>query len=86
MIISEISKQKFRFFLDENIISEILKIIRKDGAAGLWEYLKDQFADLKTTVMDAIMDIVQTQVIPQLPHESFRVAFLFQKVFIFMKT
>ncbi len=42
---------------------EIVQVVRKDGAAGLWEYLKDQFADLKTTVMDAIMDIVQTQVI-----------------------
>jgi len=42
---------------------EIVQIVRKDGAAGLWEYLKDQFADLKTTVMDAIIDIVQSQVI-----------------------
>ncbi|WP_210150120.1 phage tail protein [Chryseobacterium scophthalmum] len=42
---------------------EIVQVVRKDGAAGLWEYLKDQFADLKTTVMDAIMDIIQTQVI-----------------------
>ncbi|WP_404985490.1 hypothetical protein ACI513_20045 [Chryseobacterium sp. M5] len=42
---------------------EIVQVVRKDGAAGLWEYLKDQFADLKTTVMDAIMDIVQSQVI-----------------------
>lgn len=42
---------------------EIVQVVRKDGAAGLWEYLKDQFADLKTTVIDAIMDIVQTQVI-----------------------
>ncbi|UMQ43427.1 hypothetical protein MKS83_06940 [Chryseobacterium sp. Y16C] len=42
---------------------EIIPIVRKDGAAGLWEYLKDQFADLKATVMDTIMDIVQTQVI-----------------------
>ncbi|VXB15733.1 hypothetical protein [Chryseobacterium scophthalmum] len=42
---------------------EIVQVVRKDGASGLWEYLKDQFADLKTTVMDAIMDIVQSQVI-----------------------
>jgi len=42
---------------------EIVQVVRKDGAAGLWGYLKDQFADLKTTVMDAIMDIIQTQVI-----------------------
>ncbi|WP_326984352.1 hypothetical protein VUJ46_07415 [Chryseobacterium sp. MYb264] len=42
---------------------EMVQIVRKEGVAGLWGYLKDQFADLKTTVMDAIMDIVQTQVI-----------------------
>ncbi|NIF06633.1 hypothetical protein F3J23_14380 [Chryseobacterium sp. Tr-659] len=42
---------------------EIVQVVRKDGAAGLWDYLKDQFADLKATVMDAIMDIIQTQVI-----------------------
>jgi|GEM_PF-2042561 len=42
---------------------EIIPIVRKDGAAGLWGYLKDQFADLKATVMDAMMDIIQTQVI-----------------------
>lgn len=42
---------------------EIVQVVRKEGASGLWEYLKDQFADLKTTVMDAIMDIVQSQVI-----------------------
>ncbi|WP_295213433.1 hypothetical protein [uncultured Chryseobacterium sp.] len=42
---------------------EVVQVVRKDGAAGLWEYLKDQFADLKATVMDAMMDIIQTQVI-----------------------
>ncbi|KQT20928.1 hypothetical protein ASG22_16040 [Chryseobacterium sp. Leaf405] len=42
---------------------EMVQIVRKEGAAGLWEHLKDQFADLKTTIMDTIMDIVQNQVI-----------------------
>ncbi|RZJ67148.1 MAG: hypothetical protein EOO47_25105, partial [Flavobacterium sp.] len=42
---------------------EIVQVVRKDGAAGLWEHLKDQFADLKATVMDTIMEIIQTQVI-----------------------
>lgn len=42
---------------------EIVQIVRKEGAVGLWGYLKDQFADLKVTVMDAIMDIIQSQVI-----------------------
>ncbi|WP_300487871.1 hypothetical protein [Flavobacterium sp.] len=42
---------------------EIVQVVRKDGIAGLWEYLKDQFQDIKATVMDAIMDIIQSQVI-----------------------
>lgn len=42
---------------------EMVQIIRKEGVAGLWEHLKDQFADLKATVMDTIMEIIQTQVI-----------------------
>ncbi len=42
---------------------EIVQVVRKEGAAGLWGYLKDQFADLKATVMDTIMDIIQSQVI-----------------------
>ncbi len=42
---------------------EMVQIVRKEGVAGLWEHLKDQFVDLKATVMDAIMDIIQTQVI-----------------------
>jgi len=42
---------------------EMVQVVRKEGVAGLWEHLKDQFADLKTTIMDTIMDIVQNQVI-----------------------
>ncbi len=42
---------------------EMVQIVRKEGVAGLWEHLKDQFADLKATVMDTIMEIIQTQVI-----------------------
>lgn len=42
---------------------EMVQVVRKEGVAGLWEHLKDQFADLKTTVMDTIMDIIQSQVI-----------------------
>jgi len=42
---------------------EIVQIVRKDGIAGLWEHLKEQFNDLKATVMDAIMNMLQTQVI-----------------------
>ncbi len=39
---------------------EMVQIVRKEGVAGLWEHLKDQFADLKATVMDTIMEIIQT--------------------------
>ncbi len=42
---------------------EIVQVVRKDGIGGLWDYLKDQFQDLKATVMDTIMDIIQSQVI-----------------------
>lgn len=42
---------------------EMVQIVRKEGVAGLWEHLKDQFADLKATIMDTIMEIIQTQVI-----------------------
>lgn len=42
---------------------EMVQIVRKEGVAGLWEHLKDQFADLKETIMDAVMDIIQSQVI-----------------------
>jgi len=42
---------------------EVVQVIKKDGVAGLWEYLKDQFQDLKTTVMDAVMSMVQNQII-----------------------
>lgn len=42
---------------------EMVQIVRKEGVAGLWEHLKDQFADLKATIMDTIMDMIRTQVI-----------------------
>lgn len=42
---------------------DIVMILKNEGIAGLWEYIKDQFNDLKQTVMDAIMDMIQSQVI-----------------------
>lgn len=42
---------------------EIFQIIRKDGIAGLWNYIKEQFNDLKETVIGAIKEMVITQVI-----------------------
>ncbi len=42
---------------------EIFMIIRNDGIAGLWEYIKEQFTNLKEMVIDAIRDMVITQVV-----------------------
>ena len=42
---------------------EIVMVIKNEGISGLWEYLKGQFQDLKATVMDSIMNIIQTKVI-----------------------
>ncbi|MDW3191836.1 MAG: hypothetical protein R8G66_05715 [Cytophagales bacterium] len=42
---------------------ELFQIIRKDGVAGLWEHIKEQFTDLKEMVMDAIRDMIVTKVI-----------------------
>ncbi|MFT7900839.1 DNA/RNA non-specific endonuclease [Tenacibaculum ascidiaceicola] len=42
---------------------EIFQIVRKDGVMGLWEYIKEQFSNLKEMVMDAIRDMIITKVI-----------------------
>ncbi len=42
---------------------EIFQIVRKDGVEGLWEYIKDQFSNLKEMVMDAIRDMIITKVV-----------------------
>ncbi len=42
---------------------EIFQIVKKDGVMGLWEYIKEQFGNLKEMVMDAIRDMVITKVI-----------------------
>jgi len=42
---------------------EIFQIIRKDGITGLWNYIKEQFNDLKETILDAIKEMVITKVI-----------------------
>ena len=42
---------------------EIFQIVRTQGIDGLWEYLKDQFNDLKETVIDAIKEMVISTVI-----------------------
>jgi len=42
---------------------DVLQIIRTEGLAGLWEYVKDKIGDLKTMVLEQIKDMVITQVI-----------------------
>jgi len=42
---------------------EIFKILVTEGPAGLWNFIKDQFSGLKEMVMDAIKDMVITEVI-----------------------
>ncbi|NOQ24883.1 MAG: DUF4157 domain-containing protein [Bacteroidales bacterium] len=42
---------------------EVFKIVRQKGVEGLWGYIKEQFANLKEMVMDAIRDMIITKVI-----------------------
>lgn len=42
---------------------EIFKILITEGPIGLWNYVKDMFSNLKEMVMDAIVDLITTQVI-----------------------
>jgi hypothetical protein len=42
---------------------EVFTIIKEKGVEGLWEYIKEQFTDLKQVVMDAIRDMIITKVV-----------------------
>ncbi|MBV6625824.1 MAG: DUF4157 domain-containing protein [Rivularia sp. (in: Bacteria)] len=42
---------------------EIFQVLRSQGAMGLWEQVKEQFGDLKETVIGEIKNMVITQVI-----------------------
>ncbi|WP_130733225.1 DUF4157 domain-containing protein [Flavobacterium sp. J27] len=42
---------------------EVFMIIKNEGIAGLWKYIKDEFNDLQQTVMEAIKEMVITKVI-----------------------
>ncbi|MCX8533048.1 phage tail protein [Chryseobacterium luquanense] len=42
---------------------DMVMIVQRDGFAGLWEHVKDQFTDIKNTVMDTIIDIIKTQAV-----------------------
>ena len=43
--------------------SDIFKILQKDGLEGVWEYIQEQFTDLKESVIGEIKNMVITQVI-----------------------
>ncbi|PSN76555.1 hypothetical protein C8B47_26695 [filamentous cyanobacterium CCP4] len=43
--------------------SELFMTLKNDGPAGMWEQVKDQFTDLKQTVMDEIQNMLITEVI-----------------------
>ena len=42
---------------------EMFQIIRTQGVSGMWEYIKEQFTDLKETIIDSIKQMLITQVI-----------------------
>ncbi len=42
---------------------EVIQIIRQEGLAGLWEYIKEKIGDLKAMVIDEIKNMVIQQVI-----------------------
>jgi|GEM_PF-706933 len=42
---------------------EIFQIIRKDGLAGLWNYIKEKIGDLKVAVWDAVQNFIVEKVI-----------------------
>jgi hypothetical protein len=56
-------------FFPEKVVSaletsfEIFLIIKNKGLAGLWEYVQEKIGDLKTMVIDAVKDMVITQII-----------------------
>lgn len=43
--------------------AEIFKIFLSEGVAGIWRFIQDHLADLKSTVLDAIFDFVKNRVI-----------------------
>ncbi len=42
---------------------EIFQVIQREGPAGLWEYVKEQFSNLKEMVMDQIKEMVTVEII-----------------------
>ncbi len=42
---------------------EIFQVIKNEGLAGAWDYMKEQFNDLKATIMDSMMGMLISEVI-----------------------
>ncbi|BDS15386.1 phage tail protein [Aureispira anguillae] len=42
---------------------EIFQIIRTDGIAGAWEYIKEEFSDLKETIIGSITEMLISEVV-----------------------
>ncbi|WP_028887235.1 phage tail protein [Tenacibaculum ovolyticum] len=42
---------------------EMFQIIREKGVSGIWEHIKEQFTDLKETIIESIKSMLITQVI-----------------------
>jgi len=42
---------------------EMFQVIREKGVSGMWEYIKEQFTDLKETIIESIKSMLITQVI-----------------------
>lgn len=42
---------------------EIILILKNEGLAGLWEYIKEQFGDLKETIIEAIKTMIRDTII-----------------------
>lgn len=43
--------------------AEVFKVVLKEGIPGLWRFIKDQLANLKSMVLDAIFDFIKDKVI-----------------------
>ena len=62
-------RQKAVMMMGEPMVNALVKgfdmftTFATQGVAGIWEYLKDQFSDLKETVIEAIKGMLITQVI-----------------------
>jgi len=43
--------------------AKVFEIVRTQGVAGLWEFIKEKLLDLKSMVMDAVLDYIKERVL-----------------------